>query len=91
MYVVVSYDVAGDRRRRKIAKVMESFGTRKQYSVFDCTLDEGRLQKMKKKLNRLLKPEQDSIRIYRICERCRSSIEIMGTGTIKDDEDLVLL
>ena len=39
MRIVVSYDVSDDRRRRKVAKIMEGYGYRVQYSVFECDLD----------------------------------------------------
>ena len=37
MYVV-SYDITSDRLRNKIAKTLEGYGTRIQYSVFECRL-----------------------------------------------------
>lgn len=38
MFVVVSYDIKNDKRRRKVMKLMEGYGERVQYSVFECHL-----------------------------------------------------
>ena len=40
---LVSYDIANPKRLRRVAKLLESFGTRLQYSVFECPLDDMRL------------------------------------------------
>jgi CRISPR-associated protein Cas2 len=42
MRVVVSYDISDDKRRRKVAQIMEGYGYRVQYSVFECDLDKKR-------------------------------------------------
>ena len=36
---LVSYDVRDPKRLRRVAKALESYGTRLQYSVFRCRLD----------------------------------------------------
>jgi len=40
MLILVSYDIPNDRRRVKIAKTLEDFGDRVQYSVFECDLEQ---------------------------------------------------
>ena len=40
---LVSYDIANAKRLRRVAKTLESYGTRLQYSVFECPLDDLRL------------------------------------------------
>ena len=45
MYLV-SYDITSDKRRRKIAKILENYGKRIQYSVFECDLDEAGYRKL---------------------------------------------
>lgn len=91
MLVVVSYDVSDDRRRTRIAKAMEDFGVRVQFSVFECELTEERLQKLRKVLMKEMSQTDDSIRFYRLCARDRQTIEILGRGTVRQDENLVIL
>ena len=40
---LVSYDICNPKRLRRVAKAMEGFGVRLQYSVFECALDPMRL------------------------------------------------
>ena len=41
--VVVAYDIAYNKRRNKIAKCLEGYGIRVNYSVFECVLKPGSL------------------------------------------------
>lgn len=91
MLVVVSYDIVDDKRRAKLARFMEDHGTRVQKSVFECSLDEAKLVKLQAKLYDLIDPEADSVRFYRLCTRCRAAIEVLGTGTVQEDESIVIL
>jgi CRISPR-associated protein Cas2 len=58
MLVVVSYDIVDDRRRQRLAKVLENYGQRVQKSVFECRLDEGRFLKLKKQVDKLIDLEE---------------------------------
>lgn len=78
MYVV-SYDITSDRRRNKIAKTLEGYGTRIQYSVFECRLAEKKYKEMYRKLMQLMSDEAEgSIRIYSICGNCEGKICTIG-------------
>lgn len=92
MFILISYDIANDKRRAKIAKALEGRGTRVQYSVFECELTRSQLTELKSKLQRLMAPPnsipkpRDSIRFYRLCESCLQQIEIMGEGSVARDK-----
>jgi len=43
---LVSYDISNPKRLRKVARSLEGFGVRLQYSVFECPLDDMRLAKL---------------------------------------------
>lgn len=89
MYLV-SYDIDCDRKRTKIAKLMENYGRRVQYSVFECRLDQGKYEEMYQKLMELLQDEASaSIRIYSICERCRQKLVIMGDSDVQEEPEEV--
>ena len=49
MYLV-SYDITPNRLRNKVAKTLEGFGKRVQYSVFECDLTEKRYEELYEKL-----------------------------------------
>lgn len=58
---LVSYDIADPKRLRRVARALEGFGTRLQYSVFECPLDELRLEKLKAALHPLLNHDEDQV------------------------------
>ena len=89
--MVVSYDITDDRRRSRVARVLEDHGTRVQYSVFDCLLNEKALLALKGALDRLIDHETDSVRFYRLCASCRGGIELLGRGTVLTGEDIIIL
>ena len=58
---LVSYDICDPRRLRRVAKVMEGFGSRLQYSVFECPLDNMRLEQCKAALAVEINAEYDQV------------------------------
>lgn len=82
MFVVVSYDIVDDKRRNKVAKTLENFGARVQYSVFECELDAAALKRLGDRLGRLIAKEEDSVRFYFLCESCLPKAKVMGPGKV---------
>lgn len=58
---LVCYDIANPKRLRLVAKVCESYGTRIQYSVFECPLDALRFEKLKAALDEIIHHDDDQI------------------------------
>lgn len=58
---LVSYDISNPKRLRRVARALEGFGVRLQYSVFECPLDEMRLAKLRAALQPLLKHDEDQV------------------------------
>jgi CRISPR-associated protein Cas2 len=81
MLYVISYDISVDRRRARVAKLLEGFGQRVQYSVFECDLTESQYAALKRKLQRVLKSDEgDSLRTYRLCATCVKTVVVEGNG-----------
>lgn len=79
MRVVVSYDISDDKRRRKVAEIMEGYGYRVQYSVFECNLTKKQMKELKKALRPYVKTrEMDSIRFYPLPADAVTLIQVMG-------------
>ncbi len=78
MLITVSYDIADDKKRTRLAKKLLNFGQRVQYSVFECNLTKKQIAEMKKQILPLIDREKDSLRIYRICDTCRKQVESFG-------------
>lgn len=69
-FLLIAYDIASDRRRRKIAGVLENYGTRVNFSVFECLVSVADSEKMKQELSGLMKAGKDSIIVYTLCKPC---------------------
>lgn len=91
MYIIISYDIADDRRRTKTANILEDYGDRVQYSVFECIIDQKLLDKMTNRLQKVINIEEDSIRIYKMCNECYNKITILGKGEISKNEDVYII
>ncbi|RMD75232.1 MAG: CRISPR-associated endonuclease Cas2 [Chloroflexi bacterium] len=81
MLYLISYDISVDRRRLKIAKLLDGHGQRVLESVFECDLETSAYRQLKQKLSRLINvAEGDRLRIYQLCGICRHNVEIIGEG-----------
>lgn len=79
MFVVISYDIADDKRRGRIFKTLKNFGQWMQYSVFECELDRMNFLRLKDRLDRIIEADKDdSIRFYFLCENCKRQVERVG-------------
>lgn len=74
MLIIVSYDIVDDKRRIKLAKKLCDFGKRVQYSVFECDLSREQIKDLTQKALKQINLEEDSLRIYRICNTCAGEI-----------------
>lgn len=91
MFIVVSYDIVEDKTRNKISKALLDFGTRVQYSVFECNLNQQQLEEMEGRLLRLLDSENDTIRLYLLCENCVGKVRVHGRGMLTRDEEVYVV
>lgn len=83
MFVVVSYDITDDKRRRRVQKWLENFGTRVQYSVFECDLKEPPYKRMRGRIKTLIAPQEDSVRFYFLDEDAIQKIQVEGLGRVE--------
>lgn len=85
-FVLVSYDISNDRRRSKVAKTLEDFGRRVQYSVFECLLQPAEFTRLNRALRPWVVDPQDSIRFYFISADDLTRIQVLGSGKVTADE-----
>ena len=77
---LVTYDLPNDRRRLRLSRLLEGYGERVQYSVFEVWLNEGQLGKLLARIGRAIVAEEDSVRIYPLCAACRERRLLLGQG-----------
>lgn len=93
---LISYDVsttdkAGRTRLRKVAKACQDYGQRVQNSVFEVDVDYGTFLKLKDKLEKLIDPKQDSLRIYYLGNNWKSRVEHIGAKETYDPEGALII
>lgn len=80
MFVVVAYDIADDKRRTKVMKMLRGYGEHVQESVFECDLEDPVYRKLVQRLKKLIDPDQDNLRLYHLCQADVGRIEELGVG-----------
>lgn len=90
MFVVVSYDIVDDKRRLKVAEKLEDYGTRVQFSVFECILEELKFKELVDQLTGMIENE-DSLRFYTLCEGCLKRIKVFGSAEITKDQEVYIV
>ena len=83
MNLLVCYDVntqtpAGRRRLRRVAKACEGYGQRVQHSVFECTVSDTVLERLRQRLLAEIDAKQDSLRIYYLGSDRTAVVEAHG-------------
>ncbi|NOX73467.1 MAG: CRISPR-associated endonuclease Cas2 [Alphaproteobacteria bacterium] len=79
MLTVFSYDVSQDKRRRKIAHLLEDNATRVQYSVFEVRISRQKTEALCQRLAAHL-GEGDSLRVYVIGHDGERRSRVFGDG-----------
>jgi len=88
-FLIVSYDIPSNRRRYKVMKALEGFGTRVQYSVFECSLKPRQVIDLRKRITKLIAPE-DSIRLYFISADDVNRIERLGDARTVEERIFIM-
>lgn len=79
MLTVFSYDVVQDKRRRKIAHLLEEAATRVQKSVFETRMTKARAEALSQHLASLL-GDEDSLRVYVLGADGETRSRVYGNG-----------
>ena len=89
---LIAYDVCDDRRRSRIATVLQSYGHRLQYSLFQVDASPARLERLTAQLEKEISSKEDSIlvcdmgipdsRAFRDIVRLGSHLDIPSDGAI---------
>lgn len=82
MFWIVSYDIVNDKRRTKVAKTLEGYGRRAQYSVFECEISDEQRKQLEKILTRLINAEEDDIRFYPMNSADLKRVRLLGRAEL---------
>ena len=90
-FTLVVYDISNDRRRTKLHNTLLNHGTPVQYSVFECLLDAEELARMKKATLKVIKPKEDRVRYYYLCQGCVARTEVTSGREVLAEEPVIIV
>jgi CRISPR-associated protein Cas2 len=93
--LLVCYDIEtttneGERRLNKVRKICRKYGQRVQDSVFEFCITTKSFQKFVKEIHKIINPETDSIRIYRLFGQRSHYFQQIGQDHSYDPTGLLL-
>ena len=77
---LVAYDIADDRRRAQVVRVLLRVANRIQFSVFEARLDEAQLMALVGALDRVIDARADRVDLVEICGRCSAQRRRLGAA-----------
>ncbi len=78
--VIVVYDIPDDKRRTKLSNFLEGYGTRVQWSVFECFITLHEMRQLHEKVKKIVKPEEDdNVRFYWLSTEAVSMVLTIGS------------
>lgn len=80
LFYIVVYDIPSDKRRQKVANLLEGYGQRVQYSVFECVLTQVKYDELRQRLKKKIKSTEDNIRFYPLSRHTLGQVEVWGIG-----------
>jgi len=84
LFYIIVYDIPCDKHRQKISELLEGYGKRVQYSVFECLLNQRQYAELKKRLHKQINSSEDSIRFYPLSKHTFNQIETWGEPPITE-------
>ncbi len=89
---LVCYDIADPKRLRRVAKLCEDFGYRRQYSVFLVRLSATDMVRLRTRLYDVVDLTADQVLFIPLCAKCVNGIEPLGRPTdAPGAEDVVVI
>lgn len=87
-FTVIAYDISNNKRRKKVSDMLEGYGDRMNYSVFECMLKKTDLKRIKERAIKIIDIKTDSLLFYEICSSCTEKTERMGNIS-KEHEQII--
>ena len=89
---VVTYDVADDRRRERLASLLSGYGPRVQLSVFECLVrSRSEACELRARIHDIIDRQEDQVRLYHLAEKAGRRTWVLGTREIEERRDFWLI
>jgi CRISPR-associated protein Cas2 len=94
LFYLIIYDLpdskAANKRRNRLHKMLCGYGKWTKFSVFECFLTGVQFTKLQVQMERLIKPDEDSVRIYVLDAGAVRRTLTYGSDKPRQDEVLIL-
>ncbi|MDZ8108266.1 MAG: CRISPR-associated endonuclease Cas2 [Nostoc sp. DedQUE12a] len=94
LFYLIIYDLpdnkAANKRRTRLHKMLSGYGKWTQYSVFECFLTAVQFATLQTKIEKLIKPEEDAVRIYVLDAGAVKKTITYGSEIPRQEQTIVL-
>lgn len=91
LFYVVAYDVTCDKRRKKVSDLLEGYGRRVQYSVFECVLVTSKYKELRERLRKVVKLSEDKVRFYPLSQHTLPQVEVWGGPAVTNAPGSIII
>ena len=91
MLYLICYDIPDDRSRKKVAYLLEWYGIRVQYSVFECHLSAKKVKELQRRLRKRFNQNEDSIRFYPLTPSMLAQVVVWGSTPLSTPPSSVII
>ncbi|HNE47510.1 MAG TPA: CRISPR-associated endonuclease Cas2 [Chitinophagales bacterium] len=88
-FYIICYDISDTSGRNAVAELLESYGTRVNFSVFECMITAKQLTTIKKSLTKHIDISTDIILFYNVCVDCFTKAEQIGRSAPQDGDTVI--
>lgn len=86
--VLIIYDIIDNKRRTKMVKLLESYGTRVQRSAFEALINRNQYSKIIEGIKKTISNE-DNVRIYRL--NSSNEVFLLGESYSVYEEEVIIV
>lgn len=90
-FYLITYDVPDDKPRTKLADLLQDYGSRVQYSVFEAWLKARQFAELRDRVAALMGDHRGEVRFYRLCALCQQNVSIVGDGDLPTPPGIVII
>lgn len=83
---LITYDIPVTKRRTKLHDLLQGYGFRVNDSVFEITFAPSQMKTLTARIDLLIKPKDDSVRIYPLCLSCAKEAYALGKEPVPFQE-----
>lgn len=91
-FLIIAYDIASNRRRNRLVKLLKGYGRRANYSVFECRVRKTEIRQLQEAIADIINSREDSVLYYPLCRSCvgKRAVDGFRKTTKKNSNQLII-